>query len=239
MASEKHSQIGSESSEPCGRSRQANAPWERQSPDWRSHNMRTPRICLLFLALFGLIESPSLKANTANTKKTVTYSKKVPFGLQEVKIGATCIVFGGSMTSGVFFENLRNIQSQGRTEYRLKGQPVASFPDSLTIEIVAIPRNCDRHVEDELASENQELMDHLTFGVQWKKGVTMTSADQPIYGGFKHTREPLPLSPYGDTADMWKFTITIKSTGVSLDQHVIVSVYTENGKDIARLSSSL
>jgi hypothetical protein len=198
--------------------------------------MRTPRICLLFLAVFGLIESPNLEANSA---KTVTYSKKVPFGLQEVKIGTACVVFGGSITSGVFFENLRSIQSNGRTEYRLKGQPVTSFPDSLAIEIVAIPRRCDRQVEDELDSQIQALMDHLTFGVQWKKGVTMTSADQLTYGGFEHTREPLPLSPYGDTADMWKFTMTIRSTGVSLDQHVIVSVRAENGKDFARLSSSL
>lgn len=208
-----------------------------------NHELRNQQLRRAFVvaeyALPFVLMAMTLSAGAERKKELPEVSRKIPFGMQTVRFDGVCAVLGGSMSADEFFATLQLRKSSKGTEFWKNGQIVKDFPPMLSIEIVAVPRMCNRQVSDDLEPRARTIMDQLQFDVEWKTGTAMTPASNIVMQKSWHGLEPLVLVGPGAVADVWKYKMTISASNVPLETHLIVSVFTGPHTRIARLSARL
>ena len=103
--------------------------------------------------------------------------EKTPFGMGAdvgsglVKYHKTCVLFRVLFISGDFFKGLEEHKTPNGMEFRKKKSKAtyASFPDSLIVDLEAIPWKCSA-AEMTPPDYASGLMEGPSFEVAWKRG---------------------------------------------------------------------
>ena len=191
----------------------------------------------LFLALLiGLLPIGA----GARSRKDATYDGAVDFGSQVLNLQSGCFAVDGSVRSGNFFEDLKRVDTGSQTEYRKEGRVLKEYPDSITTSIRIMGDECTPGFSNPTLPIFEGDSYSMTFEVQWKDGMQLTPAVlSPAVAHCVGTRIITNTSKDStSTFPALTCEMTVKSRGVPLMKHLIVSVFSPDGKRLARLSAA-
>jgi hypothetical protein len=193
-------------------------------------------LCFLTASPISLQEAVGKVNKKAQIKR---YEGHVSFAQEFARMGNICIQFGGSMTAASFFQNLQATASTKGIEYSKDGHRVETFPQTISIVIIAVPRMCNRQPSEDLNAEAHDFMDELQFEPDWKFGIRMQKAKDFNREKPQHDLRELPLLGPGALADVWEYRMKISGADIPLSAHLIVSAFDKDRRFITRLSASL
>ena len=156
------------------------------------------------------------------------YKEKVPMSVGEVRRGDTCVTFAPEMSAGDFFDGLQRLDLPSGPMYRKFKQPVTHFPTYIEVEIYVNIHQCDADLYT--SAKAPDFVSKIRFHLQWKRNLDMRPADFTI--------EQVPLN-LDDGDDRMLFLMRIKDDNVPLSDHLILSVWNEQGKLLSRMSARL
>jgi hypothetical protein len=186
--------------------------------------------------LFTLISSMSPLGASAGGGNDPTYDGVIAFGPQLLHVDDGCLALNGTVTSGNFFEDLKRMDIGSGFEFTRGGRVVTEYPDLLTTSIRVIGQ-CAATLSNPPSSIFHGDSYSLKFGVEWKAGMQLRpaelSSDAAHCTGYSSV--PIPKQDY--TIPSITCQLTVESKGVPLADHLIVSVYTADGKRLTRLSA--
>jgi len=191
----------------------------------------------LFLALLiGLLPIGA----SARSRKDATYDGAVDFGSQVLNLQSGCFAVDGSVSSGSFFDDLKRVDTGNQTEYVKEGRVLTEYPDSITTSIRIMGSECTRGFSSAALPIFEGDSYSMTFEVQWKDGMQLTPAMlSPAVAHCVGTRIITNASKDStSTFPALTCEMTIQSRGVSLEKHLIVSVFSPDGKRLVRLSAA-
>lgn len=170
--------------------------------------------------------------------KRATYYGSLDFGSQLLHLDDGCLSVDGTVTSGTFFKELKRNDLGIQSEYRKDGQVVKEYPDSVSTSIRIVGEQCSALSPNSISSIFNGDSYTLTFEVAWKDGMQLRPASvQPAAArcvGYRVMTNPNKESAVpAITCEM-----IVNSRGVSLDNHLIVSVFSASGTRITRLSAA-
>jgi hypothetical protein len=175
----------------------------------------------------------------AGGKASATYDGAVGFGSQELRLSDSCLSIEGAMRSGNFFDDLKRTAAGDQFAFHKNGQSLTQYPESVTTSIRIMNDRCGANASSNLPSSVFDGNSYsLTFEVQWKDGMQLTPAamsptDVHCVGSRVLTDVRNTLTTPAVTCQL-----TIQSKGVPLLNHLIVSVYSPDGKRLTRLSAA-
>jgi hypothetical protein len=169
--------------------------------------------------------------------------KVLPLGIDFLRADDVCLILTGDVEAGDFFNGLRFHKRSNRDEFRRHGQRVDNFPNILTVKVIAELGTCtprERAAEPgNVASRNvrldEDFMKSVAFEGSWKHGFDETPAD---LGPMAEGRIPNPM-PSLSYRDWWEYEFQVRSSGVSLNNALIIMVQSPDGRMVARLSARL
>jgi hypothetical protein len=191
---------------------------------------------LLLALLIGLLPIGA----SARSRKDATYDGAVDFGSQVLNLQSGCFAVDGSVSSGSFFDDLKRVDTGSQTEYVKEGRLLTEYPDSVTTSIRIIGNECASGLLNPASSIFEGDSYSMTFEVQWKDGMQLTPAMlSPAVAHCVGTRIITNASKDStSTFPALTCEMTIQSRGVSLEKHLIVSVFSPDGKRLVRLSAA-
>jgi hypothetical protein len=156
------------------------------------------------------------------------YKEKVPLSVGEVRRGDVCVTFAPEMSAGDFFDGLQRLDLPSGPMYRKAKQPVTQFPTYVEVEVRVDIHQCDADLYT--SAKAPDFVSKIKFRLQWKRDLEMRPADFTI--------EQIPLNlDEGD--DRMLFVMRIKNQNVPLTDHLILSVWNDQGKLLSRMSARL
>lgn len=156
------------------------------------------------------------------------YKEKVPLSIGEVRRGDTCVTFEPFLSAGDFFEGLQRLDLPSGPMYRKNSAQVTHFPTYLTIEMHVNIHECDSNLYT--SARSPEFVAGMKFRAQWKRNLDMRPADFTI--------EKVPLN-LGEDDNRLLYVLRIKNNDVPLTDHLIISVLSDHGKLLSRMSARL
>jgi hypothetical protein len=188
---------------------------------------------ILLALIFGLFP---MDAN-AGGRSNPTYDGTIDFGAQLLELPDGCLALNGTVSSGTFFQDLRRIEIGNRFEYRKRGKVVTEYPESLTTSIRIEGDRCTAALSNSPSSVFQGDSYSVKFQVEWKDGMELRPAAlSPLIARCTGSvSTPIPKRDF--TIPFVTCEMTVDSKGVPLGDHLIVSVFTADGKRLTRLSA--
>jgi hypothetical protein len=188
---------------------------------------------LLAIFLIGLFRMASSAAGKGNS----TYDGTVDFGAQIVQLDDDCLAVDGKITSGAFFEDLKRVEVGRQFEFRKHGRAVTEYPESLTTSILITSGQCEPSLSNSASSIFHGNSYALRFQAEWKDGMKLRSAALvPVAThctGYSSIHAPGQVL----AASSILCQLTVESKGVPLSDHLIVSIFSPDGKRLTRLSA--
>lgn len=189
------------------------------------------------ILLICVIGTSSIGAH-ARPKNISTYDGVVDFGAQLLHLDRGCLSVDGTMTSGNFFDDLKRIDVRGQLEYRKRGRVVTEYPESLTTSIHIAGDRCAAAFSSSPAAIFHGGSYSVNFKVEWKDGMQLRPAVlSPVAAhcvGYSSI-----TTPAGNFAlPSIICQMTVDSKDVPLADHLIVSIFTADGKRLTRLSAA-
>jgi hypothetical protein len=174
---------------------------------------------------------------SAGARSSSTYDGTIDFGAQLLHLDDGCLALNGTVTSGNFFQDLRRIEVGNRFEYRKQGKVVTEYPESLTTSIRIEGDPCNAALSNSPSAIFQGDSYSVKLQVEWKDGMELRPAVlSPVAAHCTaSTSTPIPKRDY--TIPYVTCEMTVDSRGVPLGDHLIVSVFTADGKRLTRLSA--
>ena len=171
------------------------------------------------------------------------HGKTLPLGVDFIRVDDICLILSGYVGAGDFFDHIRARKTAGGIEFRKGAQPVETFPESVTIRVIAELGTCtlrERMAEGGSVSSSkvrldENFMQSIDFAGSWKHGFDDRSAE---LGPLAEGRIPNPL-PVPSYRDWWEYEFKVRSQGVSLNDALVIIMQSPDGKMIARLSTRL
>jgi hypothetical protein len=191
----------------------------------------------VIIGMFPLVAHARTRNNTSNDRNP-TYGGVVNFGSQLLYLNDSCLSVDGTVTSGSFFDDLKRNDSGSLPEFRKRGEVVTEYPESLTASIRIIGSQCALALNSRSSVFSGDSYS-LTFEVNWKDGVQLSPALlSPVVAHC--VGSSVLINPSGDTISAPSVTcqLTVASKGVPLADHLVVSVFTADGKRLTRLSAA-
>jgi len=189
----------------------------------------------LLILMLGI--SP-MCANARGRASKPTYDGAVDFGSQLLRLDDGCLDLDGRVTSGNFFNDLQRIDFGTRFEYRKRGKVVNEYPESVTTSIRIAGDRCAATLSNRPSSVFSGDSYTLKFQVEWKDGMQLRPA--ALSAGVAHcvgsSSTPIPAQDF--TIPVITCQLTVKSKGVPLDNHLIVSIFAADGTRLTRLSAA-
>jgi hypothetical protein len=197
-----------------------------------SQHRRSAKILLALL--IGLLPIEA----SARGRKYATYDGAVDFGSQFLNLESGCFAVDGSVSSGNFFEDLKRIDIGNQTEYRKEGRVLTEYPDSITTSIRIMGDECTPGFSNPTLPIFEGDSYSMTFEVQWKDGMQLTPA--VLFPAIAHCVGTRIITNTSKDSTFPAVTcqMTVQSRGVPLMKHLIVSVFSPDGKRLARLSAA-
>ena len=188
---------------------------------------------ILLLLVIGTLPM----AAKAGGNGSAAYDGAVDFGAQVIQLDDGCLAVDGNMASGAFFEDLKRVEIGRQFEFRKHGRAVSEYPDSLTTSILIAGGHCESALSNSDSSVFQGNAYRLRFQVDWKEGMQLRPAAlYPVAArctGYSPIKEP--GHELASAAVLCQ--LTVNSRGVPLGDHLIVSIFSVDGKRLTRLSA--
>jgi hypothetical protein len=176
-------------------------------------------------------------AASAAGKGSAAYDGTVDFGRQVVQLDDGCVSVDGQIASGAFFDDLTRVEVGRQFEFRKHGRAVMEYPDFLTASILIGGGGCESTSPDSGSSIFHGNSYALRFQVEWKDGMQLRPAAlSPVAAectGYSRI-DALGQELAGPSI---LCRLTVDSKGVSLGDHLIVSIFAPDGKRLTRLSA--
>jgi hypothetical protein len=198
-----------------------------------SRSASPSRLCAAAVLVFALLVPVCAGADGAYQSNEGPaplweYKEQVPLSVGEVRRGDTCVTFEPLMQSGDFFEGLQRLDLPSGPMFRKNRTQVTTFPTFLQVDMHVNIHECDSNLYTSAASP--DFVAKMKFRAQWKRDLDMRAAD------FTVERVPLNLEE-GDNRML--FVLRLKNQNVPLTDHLIISVWTDHGKLLSRMSARL
>ena len=196
----------------------------------RRHCFRGFVVSLVFCVCSGAV--------AARPKSSPTYDGAVGFGAQLLHLDGGCLSVEGSITSGNFFDDLKRADVHGQLEYSKRGKEVSEYPRSVTTSVRIVGDSCSGTMSSSPSSIFRGNSYSVRFVVEWKNGMQLRPAAlAPIPArcvGYSSATVP------GGEATIPSITcqMTVNSEGIPLADHLIVSIFTADGRPITRISAA-
>jgi hypothetical protein len=192
--------------------------------------------CLMLLSC-AAIRGLSFASQTAGTNSKDVIS----FGAQPIASKDSCFYWGGTLSAGDFFRDIKKKESNGEIRYYRKNKEIFLYPEELYVTIKVTHPECDDNgsVTSLQALElPEDFGSSFTFKVEWKNGVQLSPVDNFAVLSREHKPLAFNLMSAQFSNDIVEFGIRVRSKPVPLSNHLIVSVLDHDGKYIVRLSAS-
>jgi hypothetical protein len=189
----------------------------------------------LLISAFVVMSSITAQARNA---KTAAYDGMIDFGPQLLYLDDGCVSIDGTVAAGGFFGDLERIETGSWPEFIKDGRVVTDYPESLTASIRLVGSPCEVGVSDSLPTLLKGDSYSLTFEVAWKDGMQMRPAEFSPAAARCVGSRVLTNPAKGLSFPEITCQITVVSRGVPLANHLIVSIFTSDGKRLTRLSAS-
>jgi hypothetical protein len=192
-----------------------------------------------YLATFLLALIVALFPTSANAggRSNSSYDGTIDFGAQLLRFDDGCLALNGTVTSGTFFQDLRRTEVGNRFEYRKGGKVVTEYPESLTTSIRIEGDRCTAALSNSPSAIFQGDSYSVKFEVEWKDGMELRPAVLSPLAAHCTASTSTPIPKRDFTIPFVTCEMTVDSRGVPLGDHLIVSVFTANGKRLTRLSA--
>lgn len=140
-----------------------------------------------------------------------------------------------------FFERLTRVRGPTDSEWRYfrDGARVDEFPESVLVEVFAVPSNCserDRMNGHPIWNEElREFMGSLYFQFRWLK------VDEATRAQIVSARtEELPWQPgVGHRAPQWRYYLEIESGKIPITDSLSVEIFSGDGRQLTRVISGM
>lgn len=177
-----------------------------------------------------------MRAN-AGGRSNPTYEGTIDFGAQLLQLDDGCLALNGTVKSGTFFDDLRRIEVGNRFEYKKRGKVVTEYPESLTTSIRIEGDRCNAALSNSPSSIFHGDSYSVKFQVEWKDGMELRPAVLSPLAAHCTASTSTPIPKRDFTIPFVTCELTVDSKGVPLGDHLIVSVFTADGKRLTRLSA--
>ena len=194
-----------------------------------------PGIYVVFLLAF-MMAMFAVHAE-ARSKNDSIYDGAMNFGAQLIHQDDGCLDLEGTVTSGNFFEDLKRIETGHQLEFRKNGRIVTEYPESLTTSIRIDGTQCAARSFHQPSSIFRGDSYALKFRVEWKEGMQLRPAIlAPVVA---HCTGYSGIAAPGQDSTLSSIVCQLKvdGKGVPLADHLIVSVFSADGKRLTRLSA--
>jgi hypothetical protein len=169
-------------------------------------------------------------------EKSFTYRRVILTGVAMYHRENICIAFASFLTSGDFFEGLRPSETATGRKFFRGSNEVKEFPSELTVEVQAVMHDCSKFPPEPLErAATEPFMTALTFKANWKTGLKQ----RPVEKFSLQISPPDRSSWVEHGSPNWRYDLTIRSSGVSLTDHLVVEVYSETRQFLSRMSVHL
>jgi hypothetical protein len=172
----------------------------------------------------------------ARGKNDTTYDGRVEFAPQLLHLDDGCVSLNGSVQSGSFFNDLQRINVGDGLQYRKGGKVVTEYPESLTTSIHIAGDRCAPALSNLPSSIFRGGSYSLRFQVEWKDGMQLRPAALSPVEAHCMGYSSIAL-PSGERIPSISCQLTVRSQGVALNDHLIVSIYSADGRRLTRLSA--
>jgi hypothetical protein len=175
---------------------------------------------------------------SARGRKIESYGGAIDFGAQLLHFDGSCLSVDGTVKAGNFFEDLKRVDAGTQFQYMKDGKVVAEYPESVTTSIRIMGDQC----EDGLTNTRSSIFGAdsyaLTFEVEWKDGMQLSPG--VISPAIAHCVGTRVITNVNKDLALPAVTcqMTVQSKGISLANHLIVSVFSPDGKRLTRLSAA-
>jgi hypothetical protein len=188
-----------------------------------------------FLLLLVIGALPT--ASKAGGNGSAAYDGTVDFGPQVIQLDDGCLAVDGKMASGAFFEDLKRIEIGRQFEFRKHGRAVREYPDSLTTSILIAGGQCESALPNSDSSVFQGNAYTLRFQVDWKEGMQLRPAALSSVAARCTGYSPIKAPGHELASAAVLCQLTVNSRGVPLGDHLIVSIFSVDGRRLTRLSA--
>jgi hypothetical protein len=186
---------------------------------------------VLIVALLPLTAS-------ARGKRSATYDGSIDFAAQLLQLDDGCLSVDGEITSGTFFADLKRIDLGSRPEYRKGNRVVTEYPESLTTSVRVAGDQCAHSISSWPSSIFGGNSYSLAFEVEWKDGMQMRPAAMSA-ATIHCVGSRAFINPSMDvTVPSVTCQLKVESKGVPLADHLIVSIFSADGRRLTRLSAA-
>ncbi|MGB8542114.1 MAG: hypothetical protein WCD49_10815 [Candidatus Acidiferrales bacterium] len=159
----------------------------------------------------------------------VEYKEVVPISSGQIRDGKICVNFNPVMTAGDFFDGLERRETASGDEFRKSSQVVRNFPEQITVQVQTFITVCDADIYT--AAPLPPFFNGIQFKAQWKRGLAMRAVSQVT------VQRVIFASEDGNNRLM--FLLKIRDHDVPLTDHLIISVLSQQGKLLSRMSGKL
>ena len=188
---------------------------------------------ILLLLLIGILPM----AAKAGGNGSAAYDGTVDFGPQVIQLDDGCLAVDGHMASGAFFEDLKRIEIGRQFEFRKHGRAVKEYPDTLSTSILIAGGQCKSAVSNSDSSFFQGNAYTLRFQVDWKEGTQLRPAALSPVAARCTGYSPIKAPGHELASAAVLCQLTVDSKGVPLGDHLIVSIFSVDGRRLTRLSA--
>ena len=206
----------------------------------------TARLLRVTQGIAGLLLSPSARTSVPQFRplsEQVPHGKTVPLGMDFLRADDVCLILYGYLEAGDFFDNLRSRKTANGAEFRRGTQAVHTFPESVTVKVVAQLGRCSRreraleggNVGSSRVRLDDDFMRSVTFEASWNHSFDEKPAE---LGALAAGRLPNPTQLPNDR-DWWEYEFEVRSAGVSLSDALVIILQSRDEKMIARMSARL
>ena len=158
--------------------------------------------------------------------------------------GGACFRLFGQANAPGFFDNLKRVDDDQGTSYRRDNQVVTEFPDQLDVVITIRDSPCSLDLRDTAVRPplTRQIMSTLRLKLYWKRGVALRPAEnlrdkklaiKPIETYVDSSAENLPQRYE------WTYTFAVPTAGVPIDDSLVFTIETPDGRVAARTAARL
>jgi hypothetical protein len=167
------------------------------------------------------------------------------------RLGDTCMAIHAMLSADDYFEGLEAVETSDGRKYRRGSRLVTEFPERLNVTAIIRVIKCGTGVRED-AAQARTLLESLRLEAKWKTGMKTRSVRrldahfrQPSYEEWRQRPTIKKLEKSGIEPEdpvlsgIWYYELAIDDEHVSLMDSLIVTIFFNDGMQIARLSARL
>jgi hypothetical protein len=155
-----------------------------------------------------------------------------------------CFRVRGRVTAGGFFNELKALESDDGTIFKLGPEEVTDFPDKVVLSMTIHDQPCSTGLQPVGSGEylTREAMNSLKLTLYWKHGVELRPAGRISL----LNSSVAPIEPYAKNLEaelpqryIWSYEVGVPSEGVPLTDSLVLIFRTASGHIAARIAARL